>query len=84
MPQDTKPKIDMGFIVRQKMDEQGTTIAWLAQNVNCDRSNLRKQLNNTHIYPELLVKISVALKTDFFVYYSQKIKQIIENKQINL
>ena len=65
------------------MSEQGTTIAWLARHTNCDRNNLRKQLNNTHIYPELLLKISIALKTDFFVYYSQYVRQTLEYKHNN-
>ena len=80
MPQDTKQKIDLGFIVRQKMDEQGTTVAWLARRVNCDRGNLHKQLNNIHIHPELLLKISAALKTNFFAHYFKYCEQLIENE----
>ncbi len=70
--------IDIGSAIREKMNEQGTSIAWLARKVNCDRGNLRKQLYNTHIYPELLLKISIALKTDFFVYYSDYFRQTTE------
>jgi len=80
MPQ-TTTNIDIGAAIRLKMSEQGATIAWLAQQVNCDRSNLRKQLLSAQIYPELLLRISVALKTDFFVYYSQCFQQCVENKQ---
>ena len=64
------PDIDIGFAVRQRMNEYGTTVAWLALQVGCDRGNLHKQLRNKHIYPELLLKISIALKTDFFACYS--------------
>ena len=83
MLQDTETDIDIGFAIRQKMSEQGATIAWLARKVNCDRSNLGKQLQNAHIYPELLLKISIALKTDFFVYYSHLFQQTVESKQNN-
>ena len=76
--------MDIGAAIRKKMDEQGTTVAWLARKVNCDRSNLCKQLNNTHIYPELLLKISIALKTDFFVYYSDYFRQTTEKQPDNL
>jgi hypothetical protein len=79
MYSETKINIDIGSIIRQKMSEQGTTIAWLAQQVNCDRSNLGKQLQKEHIYPELLLKISIALKMDFFVYYSQYFQQMQDN-----
>ena len=72
------PKIDIGLAVRKKMSEQGTTIAWLAQKTNSDISNLRKHLYKEHIYPELLLKISFALKTDFFFLYSDYFLQNIE------
>ena len=84
MNQDTKINIDIGSSIRQKMNEQGTTIAWLAQQVNCDRSNLGKQLQKGHIYPELLLKISIALKTDFFIYYSQHFQQAQDNSMQSL
>jgi len=83
MLQNKEININIGFAVRKKMSEQGTSIAWLARQVNCDQSNLCKHLQNIHIYPELLLKISIALETDFFVYYSHYLKQTIENKQNN-
>ena len=78
MAQDRQENIDIGKVIRKKMNEQGTTIAWLAKKVDCDRSNLGKQLQKTHIYPELLLKISLALKTDFFIFYSQLFQETIE------
>jgi len=84
MHQDANTHINIGLAIRQKMSEQGTTIAWLARQTGCDRSNLGKQLQNEHIYPELLLKISVALKTDFFGYYSDYLSKIAENKQHNI
>jgi len=83
MQQNTNIQIDIGLAIRQKMSEQGTSIAWLAQQVDSDRSNLGKQLQNTHIYPELLLKISVALKTNFFEQYAQHCQQLVENKLDN-
>jgi hypothetical protein len=79
MHQNTNKNIDIGYAIRLKMNEHGTTVAWLAQKVGCDRSNLRKHLYNKHIYPELLLKISIVLKTDFFAYYSHVIEQAVEN-----
>ena len=81
MQNDKTPTINIGLAVRQKMSEQGTTIAWLARQVDCDSGNLHKQLQKFYIYPELLERISVALNFDFFVYHSNHVRQIIENKQ---
>ena len=75
------PKVNIGLAVHQKMSEQGTTIAWLVRQVECDSGNLHKHLQKFYIYPELLEKISVALNFDFFIYHSNHVRQIIENKQ---
>jgi len=83
MLKETKTYIDIGFAVRQKMSEQGASIAWLARQTDSDSSNLGKQLQKKHIYPELLLKISVALKTNFFEQYIQLCRELVENKQCN-
>jgi len=83
MHQDHKTHIDIGLAIRQKMSEQGSSFAWLARQIDCDRSNLYRQLHNEHIHPELLMRISVALRTDFFAHYSQIFQQTVENKQNN-
>jgi hypothetical protein len=72
----TANDIDIGLAIREKMSRQGTTIAWLAREVKCDRGNLHKHLHSKHIYPELLLKISITLRTDFFARYSRYLAQI--------
>jgi hypothetical protein len=74
-------EINIGDAVCRKMEEFGTTTAWLANQVNCDRSNLRKHLQKAHIYPELLFRISITLKTDFFACYSEQIKKTLASQQ---
>ena len=81
MYQDTLTHIDIGLAVRQKLSEQGSSIAWLARKIGCDRSNLYRQLQGKHIHPELLEQISITLKTDFFTYYSKRVKQSVENME---
>ena len=73
------PKIDIGLEIRQKMSEQGTSISWLARKIDFDRANLYRQLHNHHINPELLMRISLALKTDFFIFYSNYFQQNVVN-----
>lgn len=66
--------------IREKMNEQGVTIEQLAQQVNCDRSKLNKLLRNGNFDPVLLLKISMALETDFFAYYSDGLRHIAEKQ----
>ena len=68
-------KIDIGELIFQKLKEKERTMVWLAKQVGCNESNLRKTLKNSvYIYCDLLLRISVALDEDFFTYYSQKLK----------
>ena len=67
-------KVDIGALIFKKLKEKERTVVWLAKQVGCDESNLRKTLKNSRfIYCDLLFRISVALEEDFFIYYSQKL-----------
>ncbi|MDR1347652.1 MAG: XRE family transcriptional regulator [Prevotellaceae bacterium] len=66
-------KIHIGKLICNKLKENGRSVSWLARQVYCDRSNLRKMLKNNHIYSELLLRISIALDYDFFAHYSSLI-----------
>lgn len=66
--------INIGFAVRQAMTGQGKNVAYLAAKTGYEESTLEQTLQKAHIDLDLLLKISVALKTDFFAVYSQVLK----------
>jgi len=69
--------IEIGALIFQKLQEKQRSIAWLAKEVDCDGSNLRKMLKGMrYIYPGLLFRISIVLDEDFFAYYSRKLEEI--------
>ena len=69
--------IDIGKLIVEKLQEKERTVVWLAKQVGCDESNFRKTLKNSRfIYCDLLLRISMALNEDFFVYYSQKMDEM--------
>jgi hypothetical protein len=75
-----KPKpngINTGFAIRSQLKKNGQSIAWLARQLDCDPSNLRKQLNTAHLYSDLILHISIVLKKDFFAPYSHNIRNAI-------
>ena len=74
MSKNTESEIDIGIAIIKKLNEYGRSIAWLARQVQYDRGNLYRQLHKPQIDTELLVKISIVLKTDFFNLYSQYVK----------
>ena len=68
--------IEICALILQKLKEKERNIVWLAKQIECDDSNLRKTLKGTrYIYLDLLFRISVALEEDFFCYYSQKLRE---------
>lgn len=61
----------IGDLILQVLKEKERSIAWLARHINCDGGNLSRLLkNNAHIHSELLLRISKALRHDFFIHYS--------------
>jgi len=71
MSKDKITTLDMGLIIRQKLSEQGASIAWLSKQIGCDRSNLYTQLHrNAYIDTQRLEQISITLKFNFFMYHS--------------
>jgi len=69
-------KADVGKFILQKLKEKGRSIAWLAREIGCDKSNLAKTLKNSrYIHYKLISCISKALNDDFFAYGSQQLKK---------
>jgi hypothetical protein len=71
-----RDQINIGNIIIEQLKEKDRTISWLARQLSCDESNLRKKLKNNEImYCDCLLQISVALKKDFFAYYSKILQE---------
>jgi len=72
--------IHIGEDIRQRLLAQDRSVAWLAKKINCDRSNLNKNLKCPHIHSGLLYRISVALGEDLFASYSQQLQEDIHDR----
>lgn len=70
---------NIGEQIKQKLKENGQSISWLAKQVNCDRSNFRKILNENNIHTKLLKRISQKLNYDFFACFSKNLMEEIKN-----
>ena len=73
--------IDIGYEIRRILKQKGITQLWLAKQTGCDNSNLGKMLYKKHIYPELLLKISIALKINLFEQYNREISEAINESE---
>lgn len=61
----------IGNRIKQVLDEQGRSITWLANKIDCSRENLYKIFKRSWIHTDMLQKISIALNHDFFREYSK-------------
>jgi len=65
--------VHIGRIVKEVLERQERTPAWLARKINCERPNIYYIFQQKSINTDLLMRISCALEHDFFKYYSEKV-----------
>jgi len=58
--------IHLGSMIERELRKQGKSVFWLAKAVNLERSGIYKLFRRKNISVQLLLKISVALRHDFF------------------
>ncbi|GHT16806.1 hypothetical protein AGMMS4956_19850 [Bacteroidia bacterium] len=70
--------IHIGRAIQQKMAEQGCTVAQMAKEVHCDRSNIYDIFKRKSIDMMQLIRISQVLHYDFYAHlYSPTQKHIL-------
>ena len=75
-----KYEIEIGKIILEKLKEQERSVAWLARQIGCDRSDLNKVLKSSrYITFDLVLNIGIAMGEDFFSCGSRKQEEILQN-----
>jgi len=54
-----------GHLIQAELKAQGRTVTWFAKAIHCDRTNVYKIFNNSHLDSELLFRISRVLGHNF-------------------
>jgi plasmid maintenance system antidote protein VapI len=67
----TKVRNHIGGLIKKKMEEDGRSVKWLADKIQCKRRNVYDIYDRTSIDSGQLLRISMALKTNFFTYFSK-------------
>lgn len=60
--------IHVGQEIRNRLDEKGHTVVWLAEALACSRTNVYKIFEKPHMDTDMLARISTILEFDFFRY----------------
>lgn len=61
--------IHIGNIIKEELRKQERTISWFARKLYCDRSNVYDIFKRESVDTELLLRISLVLKRNFFLLY---------------
>lgn len=65
--------LHLGEMLRSFVRASGHTGAWLAGKLHCDRTNIYKIFRRQSIDTDLLLRISVILRHDFFKDLSEQV-----------
>ncbi len=66
--------INIGKEIHNELLRQGHSVLWLSEQLECNRTNIYNIFSRESISTDLLLKISIALKKDFFALYSAQIQ----------
>ena len=69
----------LGHLIQEELKRQKRTKTWLAETINCDRSNCYAIFKRKFINVELLEKISIALGRNFFNDLAEYEGSVVKN-----
>lgn len=63
----------IGKIIKEELERQERTPAWLARKIHCERPNVYYIFSQQSINTDMLMLISRALNYDFFKLYTEEL-----------
>ena len=64
--------LHIGHFIRNKLQEQGRTVTWLARQIPCTRNHIYKIFQKPTIDTALLLRISCVMNYNFFDDFFQE------------
>ena len=62
--------IHIGHLIQTQLKADQRSASWLAREIGCSRNHLYKVFRKSSLDGELLLRISLAMKFNFFQYYT--------------
>ena len=69
----------LGHLIRDVLGRQQRTVAWLARQINCERTTCYDIFERKFINTEQLEKISIALHYNFFRDLADYEESVVQN-----
>lgn len=67
-------ELHIGRLLQQKLRDDERTVTWLALKLNCSRTNIYLMFKKQYIDSEMLMRLSIVMKFDFFECLSREYK----------
>lgn len=74
--------IHIGKLIEAELRRQERSVAWFARNLPCERTNVYDIFKRRSIDTEMLLRISIVLRHDFFRYYTAETTGRQENSTL--
>ena len=62
--------LHIGQLIQEQLRKDQRSVSWLAREIHCTRNNVYKVFNKPSLDSNLILKISKAMKFNFFQYYT--------------
>lgn len=73
--------IHIGEFIRKVAEEKGIKTGDFAKKINKNRNNIYDIFKRSSVDSELLLKISKVLEHDFFIYYSESLRNLTDQSE---
>ena len=73
-----KTYINIGKEIHEELMRQGQSVLWLSQQLGCNRTNIYNIFARDSVNTDLLLRVSIALKRDFFELFSEQYSQAVK------
>lgn len=67
--------IHIGELIKEELQQQGRSVNWFAGKLYCDRTNVYNIFKRQSLDTELLLRISIVLRHNFFSSYNQQYEE---------
>lgn len=74
----------IGSILKQRLKEDGKSVVWLARELGCHRTNVYNLFDKYSIDTQLLQRISIIMKFNFFELYGEETERKINDNSRKL
>lgn len=68
--------VHIGKKIEDVLRSKGYKVSWFARSLYCDRTNVYKIFQRESVDTKMLFRICEILHHDFFVYYSEELKNM--------